>query len=79
MTNKESYLKPFHVNLEKGKKYAWCTCSLSFKQPFCDGSHSKTKFKPLIFTSKITKKIYLCGCKNTKKKPYCDGSHNFIK
>ena len=73
---KELHLKPFCVNIKEGKKYAWCTCNLSSKQPFCDGSHSKTKFKPLIFTAEVSDNVYLCGCKNTKKKTYCDGSHN---
>tara|TARA_A100000164_G_C21513673_1_gene588184 strand:- start:21 stop:326 length:306 start_codon:yes stop_codon:yes gene_type:complete len=32
--------KPFLVQLEKGKTYAWCQCNSSANQPFCDGSHS---------------------------------------
>ena len=28
---------PYVVTLEEGKKYGWCTCGLSEKQPFCDG------------------------------------------
>ncbi len=32
------------------KTYLWCTCGMSKNQPFCDGSHSKTEFKPLKFT-----------------------------
>ena len=35
---------PKEVELEAGKKYAYCTCGLSEKQPFCDGSHSGTDF-----------------------------------
>jgi CDGSH-type Zn-finger protein len=31
--------KPFLVQLEKGKTYAWCQCNASSNQPFCDGSH----------------------------------------
>ena len=30
---------PTGVTVEKGKTYAWCTCGLSVKNPFCDGSH----------------------------------------
>merc|ERR1711924_381257 len=29
-----------------GKTYFWCTCGASAKQPFCDGSHKGTDFKP---------------------------------
>lgn len=28
---------PYKVTLEEGKRYSWCTCGLSEKQPFCDG------------------------------------------
>ena len=31
--------QPAAVTLEAGKKYAWCRCGESKKQPFCDGSH----------------------------------------
>ena len=31
--------QPAGVTLETGKKYAWCRCGESKKQPFCDGSH----------------------------------------
>ena len=30
---------PFAVEVEEGKKYSWCSCGKSEKQPFCDGSH----------------------------------------
>ena len=75
---KSPQLKPYSVDAKKGKKYAWCSCGLSSKQPYCDGSHSATEFKPVIFTSKSTETIYLCGCKHTKKSPFCDGSHKFL-
>jgi CDGSH-type Zn-finger protein len=32
------------------KKYRWCSCGMSYKQPFCDNSHEGTLFKPLKFT-----------------------------
>ena len=27
----------FVVEVEEGKKYFWCACGLSQRQPFCDG------------------------------------------
>ena len=34
--------EPITVDVEKGKNYFWCACGKSKKQPFCDGSHSKS-------------------------------------
>ncbi|XP_040002447.1 CDGSH iron-sulfur domain-containing protein 3, mitochondrial-like isoform X3 [Xiphias gladius] len=30
---------PYRVKLSAGKRYAWCACGHSKKQPFCDGAH----------------------------------------
>ena len=38
---------PYVLTSEK-KKYAWCACGKSEKQPFCDGSHKGTDFFPII-------------------------------
>ncbi len=67
---------PFSVELEEGKKYAWCRCGRSQKQPFCDGAHKDTDIKPLLFEAEKTGTHYLCGCKHTRNEPLCDGSHN---
>ena len=75
---KSPQLKPYSVDPEIGKKYAWCSCGLSLKQPYCDGSHSSTEFKPIVFTAKDSETIYLCGCKHTKKPPFCDGTHSSL-
>ena len=37
------------VEVEKNKSYFWCSCGLSSKQPFCDGSHKNTEFNPVKF------------------------------
>lgn len=66
---------PIAVDLKLGEKKAWCTCGLSKNQPFCDGSHVGTDFKPMIFTAEKEGKAHLCTCKQTKNPPYCDGSH----
>jgi len=67
---------PKAVDLEEGKKYVWCACGSSGKQPFCDGSHKSSDFTPFIFTSENSGEHYLCMCKKTGNRPYCDGSHH---
>ncbi|HEC91126.1 MAG TPA: CDGSH iron-sulfur domain-containing protein [Alphaproteobacteria bacterium] len=67
--------EPYGVEVEKGETYYWCACGLSKKQPFCDGSHSETDFKPIVFEAKESETVYLCGCRTTRDAPFCDGSH----
>ena len=38
--------KPIPINVEAGKSYWWCACGRSKSQPFCDGSHKGTEFRP---------------------------------
>ena len=64
------------VEVEQDKSYYWCACGLSKKQPFCDGSHNGTEFKPLPYKAVETKKLFFCACKQTDGQPFCDGSHN---
>jgi CDGSH-type Zn-finger protein len=64
------------VEVEKNKSYFWCSCGLSSKQPFCDGSHKNTEFRPVKFIADETKKMFFCTCKQTNNQPFCDGSHN---
>ncbi|XP_072179870.1 uncharacterized protein [Diadema setosum] len=66
---------PTLVKLESGKKYSWCLCGLSKKQPFCDGAHKKTEFKPVRFEVDKTKSYLMCRCKQTSKQPFCDMTH----
>lgn len=84
--------EPQLVTLEKGKTYAWCTCGLSSKQPFCDGTHKTTApdptqpigegnqplFKSLKYTAEEDGQVWLCQCKHTKNPPFCDGTHNTL-
>lgn len=72
MSNKK---EPNVVALKKDGNYAWCACSLSSNQPFCDGSHAKTDLKPTVFKAEETKDAHLCGCKESSNAPYCDGTH----
>jgi quercetin dioxygenase-like cupin family protein/CDGSH-type Zn-finger protein len=68
--------KPCLVTLKPGRKYFWCRCGRSAKQPFCDGSHKGTTFEPLEFVAGDDAEVLLCGCKHTGSGPFCDGSHN---
>lgn len=67
--------EPLCEFLEQGKKYSWCSCGLSKKQPFCDGSHKKTGMRPVRLVAEETCEAYFCGCKQTSTPPYCDGTH----
>lgn len=65
---------PYVMDLQPGT-YAWCACGRSHNQPYCDGSHKGTEFKPVIEKIESAKKVAWCGCKNSGSKPYCDGTH----
>lgn len=69
---------PYAVELEAGKTYFWCACGRSQRQPFCDGSHKDTAFKPLKFTAEESRRAFLCGCKHTGRQPFCDGAHKGV-
>ncbi|MCA8925641.1 MAG: CDGSH iron-sulfur domain-containing protein [Planctomycetes bacterium] len=56
-------------------EYFWCTCGRSKNQPYCDGSHAGTTFRPQRFELTEAKKCALCTCKRTANGPYCDGAH----
>ena len=68
---------PAGVHVLDGKSYFWCSCGISSKQPFCDGSHMKDgNLKPLKYLADESEDLYFCGCKKTKTPPFCDGSHS---
>lgn len=70
--------KPFLVSVEAGMSYHWCSCGRSQNQPFCDGSHKDTEFKPLKWTAEESGEQLFCACKHTKNQPICDGAHNSL-
>jgi len=60
---------------EAGKSYWWCACGRSKKQPFCDGSHKETEFRPVEWKAEKAEQAWFCACKRTGNRPLCDGSH----
>ena len=70
--------EPIAVDVEADKTYYWCACGRSATQPYCDGSHKETPFKPRAFTAEETKTVYLCCCKRSANAPFCDGTHKTL-
>jgi len=68
-------IKPIKTSLTQGSEYFFCTCGRSQDQPFCDGSHTGTGFKPTPFVAEESGDAFLCRCKHTGNAPYCDGTH----
>jgi len=69
---------PYTVrDLAPGRRYMWCACGRSARQPFCDGTlHSGSGIGPVSFEIKRSQSMFsLCGCKYTRSPPYCDGFH----
>lgn len=69
---------PIAVELEAGKRYAWCSCGESSKQPFCDGAHKGSSFTPTVFVAEESKTAYMCTCKQTGNPGMCDGAHKAL-
>jgi len=69
---------PYMVKVELGRKYFWCACGRSQKQPFCDGSHSGTGITPVMYEAEESKEVWFCGCKSSANKPLCDGTHSTL-
>jgi len=70
---------PYPLPVKKGETVHWCSCGKSTNQPFCDGSHKGTDFKPEAFTAKKDCIVFFCGCKQSRKGMLCDGSHSKIR
>jgi len=66
---------PYPMDVKAGRKYFWCACGRSNKQPLCDGSHKDTGIEPLPFKPAKDGTVFFCGCKASAKKPLCDGTH----
>jgi CDGSH-type Zn-finger protein len=66
--------KPVVLELAAGT-YWYCTCGASAGQPFCDGSHKGTEFRPQKVEVAEDCKLAFCQCKRSGRQPNCDGSH----
>jgi CDGSH-type Zn-finger protein len=55
---------PINLDLEASKTYFFCTCGLSAKYPFCDGTHK---------TSDTGKRSLPYTCEQAKTVTYIDG------
>lgn len=67
---------PYATDVSAGEEVYWCACGQSQNQPFCDGSHKGTGFKPVAYTPEKDGTVYFCGCKHTGSAPLCDGTHS---
>ena len=70
--------QPMPVDVEAGKDYFWCACGQSKNQPFCDGSHKGSEFRPLKWHAEKSGTKWFCACKQTNGQPFCDGSHKAL-
>jgi CDGSH-type Zn-finger protein len=74
--------EPMTVSVVPDKVYAWCTCGLSKKQPFCDSAHKQIEgmpYKSLKVKFDAPEEVDFCMCKQTKTPPFCDDSHHGCK
>lgn len=62
------------MEMEPGT-YFWCACGRSKKQPFCDGSHKSTSFRPLKVVIDKPQRIKWCMCKYGENGAFCDNKH----
>ena len=77
-TPKSPFKQPAVVTLAPGTYY-WCSCGGSQNQPYCDGSHKGTEFRPVRIDVEQEERIALCQCKLTGDAPRCDGSHKQVE
>ena len=67
--------KPVKVEMSAGDTLYFCRCGRSRNQPYCDGAHAGTGFKPMAYTPEESGEGYLCQCKHSNNLPFCDGTH----
>lgn len=55
--------------------YFWCACGRSANQPFCDGSHRGTSFKPQKMVVEEKQLVKWCMCRHSAEGALCDNKH----
>jgi CDGSH iron-sulfur domain-containing protein 3 len=70
--------RPAVLELAAGT-YWYCACGGSANQPFCDGSHKGTEFRPLKVDLAEPGRIAFCQCKRSGGQPRCDGTHKTLQ
>jgi CDGSH-type Zn-finger protein len=72
---KDERPSPYRINLKSRRRYLWCACGRSGKQPLCDASHEGTAYVPIGYEAVEDITVAFCGCKFTRNPPFCDGTH----
>ena len=67
-------LRSLKMEMEPGT-YFWCACGRSRKQPFCDGAHKGTAFKPEKVIIEKAGRVAWCMCRHSENGAICDHSH----
>jgi len=70
--------RPLPINVIAGESYWWCACGRSKSQPFCDGSHKGTEFRPQEWKATANEEVWFCACKRSQHQPLCDDSHKTL-
>ena len=70
--------RPLPINVVAGESYWWCACGRSKTQPFCDGSHKGSEFRPQEWKAPDTEGVWFCACKRSSHQPLCDGSYKTL-
>jgi CDGSH-type Zn-finger protein len=73
MTDEMGNDRPFPTPVRARRRYLWCTCGRSKRQPMCDGTHAGSSLLPFFYTAEETGEVNFCGCKQTSTPPLCDG------
>jgi CDGSH iron-sulfur domain-containing protein 3 len=74
-TKWKNYQKLHKNHLILQTRKAFCTCGISSKNPYYDGSHKGTGFSYEIVILEEDKKVAWCGCKHSSKGTFSDGSN----
>ena len=73
MSRKEPFLR-----IEQPGTRIICKCGKSEMLPYCDGTHTDTRYQPCIVNILREKQVAWCGCRRSKDFPLCDGSHESL-